>query len=140
MGLISLSYLNKIQDVNYWNNNWDSKLLYKKYLYLSLFLYKYFNIIFSDFSLNILIKYIININLKKGYLITKNLKKNKIKNFLIGKIWILKYQNWFLIIIKLFNLDSVKVSKKKIRDIKKKLIKYSNYNNANNFMNYKNTF
>ena len=34
MGLTSLSYLNKINNSNYWNFIWDSKFLYKKYLYL----------------------------------------------------------------------------------------------------------
>jgi len=92
MGLISLAYLNKIQNSNYWSNVWDSKLLYKKYLYLSLFLHKYFNIIFSDYMLNILIKHVIQLNLKKGYIFNKPLNKNMFKNFILGKIWILKYQ------------------------------------------------
>lgn len=86
MGLISLSYLNKIQSFNYWNNVWDSKILYKKYLFLSLFLNKYFNLLFSDYSLNILMRYIIELNFKKGYLLNYYFKKNLFNNYFLGKI------------------------------------------------------
>lgn len=140
MGLISLPYLNKIQDSNYWNNVWDSKLLYKKYLYLSLFLNKYLSIIFSDYSLNILIKHIININFKKGYLLNSSLKKNFFKNYILGKIWILKYQNWYIIIIKIFSLNT----NIKSNTYKKKIKNWTNFNNNlnfnNNFLNYKSKF
>nr|YP_009512644.1 ribosomal protein S3 [Uronema marinum]AXJ93336.1 ribosomal protein S3 [Uronema marinum] len=136
MGLISLSYLNKIQDSNYWNNVWDSKLLYKKYLYLSLFLNKYINIIFSDYSLNILIKHIINLNLKKGFLLNSNIKKNYIKNYILGKIWLLKFQNWYIIIVKIFNLNMS--SKLFLKNKNKNWVNYTNNINLNNnFVNYK---
>jgi len=136
VGLISLSYLNKIQDSNYWNNVWDSKLLYKKYLYLSLFLNKYINIIFSDYSLNILIKHIINLNLKKGFLLNSNIKKNFIKNYILGKIWLLKFQNWYIIVIKIFNLSSN--SKLFLKKKNKNWVNYTNNINLNNnFINYK---
>ncbi len=139
MGLISLPYLNKIQDSNYWNNVWDSKLLYKKYLYLSLFLYKFLNILFLDYSLNILSKNILTTNIKKGYIF--NNVKNKIKNkkYILGKLWILKYQNWFIVVINIFNISLT--DDKKIRN-KKKLKNWNINSNINylNFMNYKNKF
>lgn len=139
MGLISLSYLNKIQNSNYWNNVWDSKFLYKKYLYLSLFLNKYLNNVFNDQSLNILVNYIINLNLKKGYILNSLIKKKSSKNFLLGKIWILKYQGWFIIIIKLFSLNSSDLNYK--RNKNKNWVNYRNdLNFSNNYLNYKNKF
>ena len=139
MGLISLSYLNKIQNSNYWNNVWDSKLLYKKYLYLSFFINKYINNIFNDYSIDILINYIINLNLKKGYILNSFLRKKINKNFILGKIWILKYQNWYIIIIKMFTFNfknlNLKINRNKI---------WLNYRNdlkfSTKFMNYKNKF
>jgi hypothetical protein len=135
MGLISLSYLNKIQSFNYWNNVWDSKILYKKYLFLSLFLNKYFNLLFSDYSLNILMRYIIELNFKKGYLLNYYFKKNLFSNYFLGKIWILKYQKSYLIIIKLFSLSN------KVLKLKKKNKKWFSYNKNLNlnkiFKNYK---
>ena len=113
MGLTSLSYLNKIHSFNYWNNVWDSKLLYKKYLYLSLFLNKYFNILFSDHSLNILMRHILFLNIKKGYLLNYFSKKKFFKNYFLGKIWILKYQKYFIIILKIFSLSSFNFNLKK---------------------------
>jgi len=140
MGLISLPLVNKIQDSNYWANTWDSKLLYKKYLFLSLFLNKFFNIIFSDYSLNILVSYIISINLKKGYLTNSNLKNNFLRSYLLGKVWILKYQKWFIIVIKIFSLEN----NSKISTKKKKVKNWVSFNQSlnfnNNFLNYKSKF
>ncbi len=139
MGLISLPYLNKIQDSNYWNNVWDSKLLYKKYLYLSLFLYKFLNILFLDYSLNILSKNILAVNIKKGYIFNNIKSKIKNKKYILGKLWILKYQNWFIVVINLFNINLVEDKKTKNR---KKLKNWNINSNINylNFMNYKNKF
>jgi len=123
MGLISLSYLNKVQDFNYWNNVWDSKLLYKRYLYLSLFLNKYFNLLFSDYSLNILMRYLIELNIKKGYLLNTSFKKNIFKTYFLGKIWILKYQKWYVIVLKIFSLLN------KNNSIRKKYKKWVSFNN-----------
>jgi len=103
MGLISLPVLNKINNSNYWNNIWDSSTLFKRYFYLTIFLNKYFQLIFTDYTLNILNKLILKSKLKKGYFLNNYIKKKLIRNFFLGKILILKYQNWYLIIIKLFS-------------------------------------
>jgi hypothetical protein len=147
MGLVSLPVLNKIGNSNYWNNIWDSSNLFKKYFYLSLFLNKYFNLLFTDYSLNIINAIILNHKLKKGYHLDKFIKNKILKSFFLGKIWILKYQGWYLIIIKLF---STKILKKKDFSIKYKNKKWKNYykyiynntfkNKNLNFLNYKNKF
>ena len=147
MGLISLPVLNKVSSSNYWNNIWDSSNLFKKYFYLSLFLNKYFNLIFTDYTLSIVNSIILKSKLKKGYFLNNYLKKKILRNFFLGKIWILKYQTWYLIIVKLF---STKILKKKEINNKRKNKKWKNtykyiYKNLNNnigidFMNYKNKF
>lgn len=141
MGLISLAYLNKIRDYNYWNNVWDSKLNYNKYLYLTLFLNKYLNLVFSDFSLNLLIKYINNSNLKRGYLLNSFIKKNFVKSYFIGKIWFFKYQKWVIISIKLFNLGNNITSKHNLRKRNQIWVNYNKHLNLKKHtQNYKNKF
>lgn len=54
MGLISLFVLNKISNLNYWSNIWESFNLFKKYFYLFIFLNKYFNLLFIDYILSII--------------------------------------------------------------------------------------
>ena len=146
MGLISLPVLNKVSSSNYWNNIWDSSNLFKKYFFLSIFLNKYFSLIFTDYSLSIISKIISKVKIKKGYFLNNHFKKKILRNFFLGKIWILKYQTWYLIIVKLF---STKILKKKELDYKKKNKKWKNtykfvYQNLNknktNFLNYKNKF
>ena len=122
MGLKSLPYVNKLQDFNYWLYMWDSTLLYKNYLYLSLFLNKFFNILFNDYSLNKLIYHIININFKKGFLLNYQ-KINVLFKYILGKIWIFKYQNWYVVIIKIFNLNG---------NIKK--LNYKKFNSWNSYV------
>lgn len=146
MGLISLPVLNKISNSNYWSNIWESSNLFKKYFYLSIFLNKYFNLLFIDYTLSIINQIIVKNKFKKGYFINLNFKKKLLKNFFLGKVWILKYQTWYIITIRLFN---TKVLKKKELDLKKKTKKWKNYyysvnknlNNKNlNLLNYKNQF
>jgi hypothetical protein len=86
MGLVSLPVLNKISDANYFNNIWDSSNLFKKYFYLSLFLNKYFNLLFMDYSLSIINEIVLKNRLKKGFIINNYLKKKILKNFFLGKL------------------------------------------------------
>ena len=147
MGLISLPVLNKINNSNYWNNIWDSSTLFKRYFYLTIFLNKYFQLIFTDYTLNILNKLILKSKLKKGYFLNNYIKKKLIRNFFLGKILILKYQNWYLIIIKLFSSNILQKKElnnyfknKKKKNFFKFLFKNINKNNYNNYLNYKNNF
>ncbi len=146
MGLVSLPVLNKVSNSNYWNNIWDSSNLFKKYLYLTLFLNKFFNILFIDYTLSMINKIISKNKLKKGYIYYNYLKKKLLKNFFLGKIWILKYQNWFLIIIKIFSNKLLKKKNLNLKKNSKKIINYYKYINFNlnnknvNFLNYKNKF
>jgi len=146
MGLISLPVLNKISNSNYWNSIWDSQNLFKKYFYLSLFLNKYFNLLFLDYSLNIINKIVMKTKFKRGYYLNSNLKKKILKNFFLGKVWILKYQKWYLIIIKLFNTNILKKKRvnsfsrnKKWKSLYTFIYKGLNKNKVN-FLNYKNKF
>lgn len=146
MGLISLPVLNKISNSNYFNNLWDSSTLFKKYLYLTLFLNKFFNVLFTDYTLSIISKLLKKNKVKKGYLYSNYLKKKIIKNFFLGKVWILKYQKWYLIVIKLFSIKPTNLNSLNFKVKSKKLKSYYRYINFNlnnkniNFLNYKNKF
>lgn len=146
MGLVSLPVLNKVSNSNYWNNLWDSSLLFKKYFYLSLFINKFFNLIFLDYSLKIINKIVLKKQLNKGYYIDNSLNKKLIKNFIIGKIWILKYQKWYIINLRLFTLKSINKKQKNYKLKYKEnffFYKYLKENvnyKKNNFLNYKYKF
>lgn len=146
MGLISLPVLNKISNSNYWNNIWDSSQLFKRYFYLSLFINKFFNLLFLDYSLYLINTIILKKQIKKGYFIENKISKKINKNILLGKIWILKYQKWFIISVKLFSTKIIKKKKKLVRlKYKEKLFFYHQLKNDYsskkiNFMNYKNKF
>ena len=146
MGLISLPVLNKISNSNYFNNLWDSSTLFKKYLYLTLFLNKFFNILFTDYTLSVISKLLKQNKTKKGYFYNNRLKKKIVKNFFLGKVWILKYQKWYLIIIKLFSVKLINLNASNLKVKTKKLKSYYKYINFNlnnkniNFLNYKHKF
>ena len=143
MGLISLPILNKVSYSNYWSNLWDSNLLYKKYFFLSIFLNKYFNLLFIDYTLTFLLNIMKKSNLKKGYYIYSTMKKKFLKNFFLGKVWVLKYQNTFVIVINLFNMNLISSSFKKSYNSSKKLKNFFSYSytqikcNKVHYLNYK---
>ena len=143
MGLISLPVLNKVSYSNYWSNLWDSNLLYKKYFFLSIFLNKYFNLLFIDYTLTFLLNIIKKNKLKKGYYIYSVLKKKIFKNFFLGKVWVLKYQNTYLIIVNLFNTNIINSNYKNNSLSTKKLKNFFGYTynqikvNKTNYLNYK---
>jgi len=143
MGLISLPVLNKVSYSNYWSNLWDSDLLYKKYFFLSIFLNKYFNLLFVDYTLTFLLNVIKKNNLKKGYYIYSVLKKKIFKNFFLGKVWVLKYQKSYLIIINLFNSNVIQHNQRFNSISSKKLKNFFGYSynqikvNKVNYLNYK---
>jgi hypothetical protein len=74
------------------------------------------------------------------------LKKKIVKNFFLGKVWILKYQKWYLIIIKLFSVKLINLNASNLKVKTKKLKSYYKYINFNlnnkniNFLNYKHKF
>jgi len=128
MGLKSLPLLNKSGISMYWNNVWDSIVLYKKY---SLnFLY-----------LNDVIKYFLNENLYyfcitkiravfieyRGLKSRKKVKNNKIrrlknmKGFYLGKILFLSNQGWTIALINYFMVRRNKlfIKYKKAKNFKK---------------------
>lgn len=146
MGLISLPVLNKVSHTNYWSNLWDSNLLFKKYFFLSIFLNKYFNLLFVDYTLTFLLNLIKNNKLKKGYYIYSTLKKKLFKNYFLGKIWILKYQDNYLVVINIFNTNLIQINNRNFYNTSKKWKNYFNYSynqiklNKVNYLNYKYNF
>ena len=145
MGQTKFKILNRSGYSVHWNNSWESSKNYKKnftnFLFLELFLEKIFNdnLFVQDYfflkSNSSKINFISQnlLYLKKINIFKSNYKKLKVLN---SKIWILKYQNWFIVniyvyIIKSSNLDINTVKKKKIIY---SCDKYSNYLNKFNFL------
>ena len=109
MGLKSLPLLNKSGISMYWNNVWDSIILYKKYS-------------LNFFYLNEVIKYFLNESIyyycitkvRSLYIYYRGLKSRKkiklnrlkrlknMKNFYLGKILFYNNQGWIIIIINYF--------------------------------------
>lgn len=146
MGLISLPMSNKVSTSNYWENIWDSSLLFKKFFFLTLYLNKFLYTLFFDNVFLIIINNFIKKKYFKGY---KEYKKiQKLNNFfLLGKLWIFKYQTWYILVLNIFNVSNTHKRKK----INKKVTTYNfqnyihKYYNIKNmkqlqFLNYKNIF
>jgi len=122
MGLTSLVNLNRCGVYSYWTNIWESKALYSRFYIYSMFVYFFFNF-FNDTDL-----------VTKFIYISKIRKRKNIKKFLLGRIWLLKYQNFYIInIMVLKNLELLKKNKKFVF---KNL--YFFYPNNTNYLNYKN--
>lgn len=114
MGLTSLACLNRSGIYNYWDDNWDSKLLYNRYYYGSFFIKLLILELLSGSYFNTL--FIIDKKNLGYYSKYKLIYSYSYKNIFFGKTWYLKYQNWLIVIIYFFN---TKVFKKKINRRKK---------------------
>jgi len=110
VGLKSLSRINRSGSYDFWENMWESDILYKQHFFTSYSLKK----ILSETLNFFFMKYLF----KKGFkgLGYYNLYKAEFFfKFLVffSKVWVLKYQNWFIIFMYYYNLT--KFFKKKIK-------------------------
>jgi len=103
MGLISLSQMNRSGQYDFWEDGWDSKYLYKHLLFNSLI----FKDIFYELLNFFFFKYIFYTKFSTvGY---NNLFKLTLKItplIYFSKVWVLKYQNWFILVIYYYNLSN----------------------------------
>jgi len=102
MGLKSLSRLNRSGVYDFWENMWESKVLYKNYFSQIYTLQVLFNEVFNFYFF----KYLFFLKFSKlGYKNIFNLEyRNKI-NLYFSRLWVLKYQNWLVLIIYYYNLN-----------------------------------
>ena len=128
MGQRSLTFLNKSGLFLYWDNIWDDNVNYKRFLKYSYFLNKFFYLFFFD---NIFYKVYFSKNKileKNSLLFTKNLTTHSFYGFesffYFGKLWFLKYNNWCIFIINIFNSNYTKKDKKKNFFFKKKKLSF----------------
>jgi hypothetical protein len=102
MGLKSLSKMNRSGVYDFWENSWESKILYKNYFFQIRTLQTLFGEIFNFFFF----KYLFFMRMSKlGY--TKNYKfESKIKLTLyFSRLWVLKYHNWLVLVVYYYNLN-----------------------------------
>lgn len=109
MGLKSLPLLNKSGISMYWNNVWDSIVLYKKYSLNFLYLNEVIKYFLNENLYYYCIKKIRSIFIQyRGIKRRKKLKYNKnkylksMKNFYLGKILFFNNQGWVIVIINYF--------------------------------------
>lgn len=139
MGLTSLSCLNRAGTYTYWDDSWDSIKLYRRYYYNNFF----FRLLIADIFSGSFFNLIYNNKLRiPGYFSKYRVVYSySYKNIFFGKIWFIKYQGWYIIILYYYNLKFIKKVKKRFKLIKTKNIinkkfKYSYYLNIRKNFNF----
>lgn len=149
MAQISIPMSNKVGYSMFWNSMWDNKINYSRGLKEDVYLNKFIPLLFQDkisrkifktidfnkIDLNkMVLRYnlhmkVLNFNKKNFYKYLSEI--NKVKYFK-SKIWILKYQKWFIIYffiyLPFFNKFKKKISKFKF------IKRYNKYNNLNSLL------
>lgn len=101
MGLKSLPQVNRSGIYDFWENSWESKFLYKNYFYLTYTLQFFFIEMFNFFFF----KYLFKIKgFRLGYSVFFRKESKVFFKFYFSKVWILKYQNWFVLVTYYYNL------------------------------------
>jgi len=114
MGLKSLSKMNRLGVYDFWENSWESKILYKNYFFQIYTLQTLFSEIFNLFFF----KYLFFLRFSKlGF---KSYLKLELKAKLIlyfSRLWVLKYQNWLVLVFYYYNLNFYLKKKEKVQQI-----------------------
>ena len=102
MGLKSLPKINRSGVYDFWENSWESNILYRNYYFQIYSLQILFGEIFNFFFF----KYLFFLRFSKlGYLDTYRFEL-KVKLILyFSKLWVLKYQNWLVLVVYYYNLN-----------------------------------
>jgi len=111
MGLKSLAKINRSGVYDFWESSWDSKILYRDYVFQTHIFRKVFNELFSLFFF----KYIFKVSyfgLGAPYSQSGGYKMNLLLYF--SKTWILKYQKWIILVVYYYNLSDYLRKKSKI--------------------------
>jgi hypothetical protein len=128
MGLKSLPMLNKSNVAQYWQNIWNYQLRYNKSFLFSIYIYNFFSLLLNS-------KKILLLNKKKEIFFIKDIdKKRKLKKniiFYFGRSWIMSYDNWVVIFVRLL----IKTNKKWIFNSKQSLIKIFIFNIKHKLLN-----
>lgn len=155
MGQINLPILNRVGYSNHWDSVWDNCYSYQKEFNKDIFLKNILTLILDDrilyssfFSSNKLNNFIFNKKFKFSSFIDNNVitfggfsKKNL--PFFHSKIWYIKYQNWLLVSLFIYNVIN-KINPYFVEtslNSTKSYYKYYNflyYLNSNTFKKYNN--
>jgi len=101
VGLKSLSQINRSGVFNFWESIWESRYSYNSILFSN----KILQNIFYEFFTLFFFKYVFKKNKDSGgYLNHFNLVIGLHPLIYFSKIWVLRYQGWFIIVVYYFNL------------------------------------
>jgi len=111
MGLKSLSKINRSGIYDFWENLWESRVLYNNYFFQIYTLQVLFNEIFNL----LFFKYLFYITTPKLGLRGNFKLELKVKTILyFSRLWVLKYQNWFILITYYYNFNNYLKKRDKI--------------------------
>jgi len=102
MGLTSLSRLNRSGVYDYWEDSWFTEKTYKQHLFKTVVIKYLINEILSGFFFNILKK---KNNTNLGFFQNQSVNFKSLFVLYFSKVWVLKYQNWVIILIYFFKLN-----------------------------------
>jgi len=102
MGLKSLAKTNRSGVYDFWENSWDSKILYRDYLFQTHIFKKIFTELFSLFFFQYLFK-LSYFGLGLPYSQGSSYKMTPLLYF--SKTWILRYQKWVILVVYYYNLS-----------------------------------
>ncbi len=141
MGQSSLPISNKLGVSMRWDSCYDNLINFKKQLLLDIFLKKFFDFVFEDKLIFFFFNNFFKKNLKFNFFLNIFKFKNKKIVTYLSKLWILKYQRWFIVS---FYLYVPKVFLKKNLNFKKikinnnfSLLKFNFFQNKKNDLLYK---
>ena len=129
MGLTSLSQLNRSGVYDYWENQWEGGYTYKNFLYTTFLLRDLFHEVFNFFFFKFLFK---QTQTSLGYskLYFRGVKT--IPTIYFSKLWVIRYQNWLILLIYSYNLNlSLKKKEKSIATTYKYNMPFRLYKNYN---------
>lgn len=124
MAQTNLPMLSRTGSHMFWDSSWDNSFVFNRELINSLFLKKFFELVFVDNILNCSIfkakLFLKNkktpgfLELKKfSYTSDKNYKSKKlISKVLTSKLWLLKYQGWLVLTIFIYKPKHTRLFKK----------------------------
>lgn len=114
MGLKSLSKLNRSGVYDFWENSWESKLLYKNYFFQIYTLQTLFSEIFNLYFFKYLF-YFRSLAIGSRGAFKFELKINPILYF--SRFWVLKYQGWLVLVIYYYDLNFYLKKRDKLHQI-----------------------
>jgi len=99
MGLKSIPMLNKSGISMHWPNVWSTSLRYQRYLQYSIHIFNLFLYLFNSNTFWFINKQYY----AKQFIYLKTKKKKNRKFFYLGRSWVMKYNSWTIIYLRIYS-------------------------------------